>query len=154
MSYDLPWGVRLQSLVTLQSGRPFTLYSGTDSPFGTNNNRLMNVPGALVFAPSARRAVMIADASSRPLLSPPRGVFGTLARNTAVSDSLLSVNIGVYKRFALTDRVGIELRGEVFNLANTVNYNPPDGVLTSPNFGQTLTANDSRQMQVAVRLNF
>lgn len=154
VSYELPWGVRLQSLVTLQSGRPFTLYSGTDSPFGTNNNRLMNVPGALVFAPSARRAVTIADASLRPSLSPARGVFGTLGRNTAVSDSLLSVNIGVHKRFALTDRMGIELRGEIFNLANTVNYNPPDGVLTSPNFGQTLTANDSRQMQLAVRLSF
>jgi hypothetical protein len=42
----------------------------------------------------------------------------------------------------------------MFNLLNTVNYNPPDSVLTSPNFGQALTANDPRQAQLALRLSF
>jgi hypothetical protein len=42
----------------------------------------------------------------------------------------------------------------MFNLSNTVNYNPADGVLTSPNFGQALTAGDPRQTQVALRLSF
>lgn len=58
-SYELPWGLRLQGLLTLQSGRPYTLYSGTDSPFGTNNNRLMAVPSALTFDPAARLAILI-----------------------------------------------------------------------------------------------
>ncbi len=153
-SYELPWGFRAQSLITLQSGRPFTLYSGTDSPFGTNNNRLMNLPGSLVFDGSARNAVRIADPALRPQLAPARGVFGTLGRNTVTSDSLLSASLGVHKSFALSEQLRIEVRGEVFNLTNTVNYNPADGVLSSPNFGQALTANDPRQAQVALRLTF
>lgn len=153
MSYDLPWGVRLQGIVSAQSGRPFTLYSGTDSPIGTNNNRLMNVPGALRFDAGARRAIAV-DAGLRGQLTPARGVFGSLGRNTAVSDSLLSANVSVQKAFRLREGMNLELRGEIFNLTNTVNYNPPDSVLTSPNFGQALTANDPRQMQFALRLSF
>jgi hypothetical protein len=152
-SYPAFWGVRLQGIVTVQSGRPYTLYSGTDSPFGSNNNRLQNVPGALTFTPAARRAVT-ADAALRGQLTPARGAFGTLGRNTANGDRLLSWNLGVSKSVSLSDRAALEFRGEIFNIANTVNYNPPDAVLTSPNFGQALTANDPRQAQVALRLSF
>jgi hypothetical protein len=154
LSYELPYGFRLQSLVTLQSGRPYTLYAGTDSPFGTNNNRLMNIPGALLFDNGARAAIRLSDSSLRAQLTPARGIFGTLGRNTATSDSFFTVSLGLHKSFALTERLRLELRGEVFNLANTVNYNPADGVLSSPNFGQVLTANDPRQAQIALRLTF
>lgn len=153
-SYELKWGFRLQSLITAQSGRPYTLYSGTDSPFGTNNNRLMDVPGLLSIDSSARRSVVIADPTRRAQLTPARGVFGTLGRNTAVSDRTFGLNIGVHKSFALTERFHLELRAESFNLTNTVNYNPPDGLLSSPNFGQALTANDPRQTQLALRFVF
>ncbi len=152
--YDLPWGFRFQSTLSMQSGRPFTLYSGTDSPFGANNNRLMNVPGALSFDPSARRAVTIADPALRAALTPARGAFGTLGRNTLTGDRQTGASVGVHKSFAVTERTRIELRGEVFNLTNTVNYAPADNVLTSPNFGQALTANDPRQAQIALRLTF
>ncbi len=152
-SYQLPWGFQLQGIVTLQTGRPYTLYSGTDSPFGTNNNRTMAVPGALSFDPAARRAITV-DPALRGQLTPARGVFGTTGRNTAYGDSHIGLNLGVHKSFQLTELLALELRGEVFNLTNTVNYNPPDSVLTSPNFGQALTANDPRQAQLALRLVF
>jgi hypothetical protein len=81
-------------------------------------------------------------------------MFGTTGRNTAFADSLIGLNLGVHKAFRLAETLQMELRGEVFNLTNTVNYNPPDSVLTSPNFGQALTANDPRQAQLALRLVF
>lgn len=153
-SYELPRGFRVQGIFSLQSGRPFTLYSGTDSPFGTNNNRLMAVPASLRINPGSRHAVTLVDPASRGALIPGRGVFGTLGRNTATGDRLAGASIGVHKSFAITERAHLELRGEVFNLTNTVNYNPADGVLSSPNFGQALTANDPRQAQLALRLSF
>jgi hypothetical protein len=39
-------------------------------------------------------------------------------------------------------------------LFNTVNYQLPDGVLTSPNFGAAIAAFDPRQVQLALRLSF
>jgi len=152
-SYPTLWGIRLQGILTLQSGRAYTLYSGTDNPFGSNNNRLMNVAGALSLNPSGQRAITV-DPALRSLLTPARGGFGTLGRNTMSSDSLLSLSLGLAKSFSLTERLKLEFRGEIFNVTNTVNYNLPDGVLTSPNFGQALTANDPRQAQLALRLNF
>ncbi len=152
-SYDLPWGFRFQGLLSMQSGRPFTLYSGTDSPFGTNNNRLMAIPASLTYNSSDRRAITV-DPALRSQLTPGRGVFGTLGRNTVNSDSQLGLNIGVHKSFTITERTRLEFRGEMFNLTNTVNYNPADGVLSSPNFGQALTAGDPRQMQLGLRLSF
>lgn len=152
-SYALPWQFQLQGIVTLQSGRTYTLYSGTDSPFGSNNNRLMVVPGALTVNASAQRAIVV-DPALRAQMTPARGQFGTLGRNTQNGDSLLGLNLGLSKTFALTERWKLEFRGEIFNATNTVNYNPPDGLLTSPNFGQALTANDPRQAQLALRLNF
>ncbi len=153
VSYPTVWGIRLQGILTLQSGRPYSLYSGTDNPFGSNNNRLMNIPGALSFNTSAQRAITV-DPAQRALLTPGRGAFGTLGRNTVNGDSLLVLNIGGSKSFSLSERWKLEFRGEMFNLTNTANYNPPDGVLTSPNFGQALTANDPRQAQLALRLTF
>ncbi|MBM3725819.1 MAG: TonB-dependent receptor [Acidobacteria bacterium] len=153
-SYDLPRGFRVQGIVGLQSGRPFTLYSGTDSPFGTNNNRIHQVPGSLSFSPSARRAVALADASLRAALIPGAGRFGTLGRNTATGDTQAGISLGLHKSFALSERTRLEFRGEVFNLMNTVNYALPDGVLSSPNFGQALTAGDPRQAQLGLRLSF
>ncbi|MBZ2184699.1 MAG: TonB-dependent receptor [Bryobacter sp.] len=153
LSRDLPWGFRLNGILTLQSSRPFTLYSGSDSPIGTNNNRLMAVAGALFFTPSQRRAITV-DPALRALLTPSRGVFGTRGRNTAFGDGLTSLSLGLHKQFDLGDRGRLEFRAEAFNLANTVNYNLPDAVLTSPNFGQVLTAGDPRQIQLALRFSF
>ncbi len=47
-----------------------------------------------------------------------------------------------------------ERRAESFNLTNSVNYDLPDGLLTSRNFGQAIAAFDSRQTQLALRLSF
>lgn len=152
-SYELPWGFRVQGILNLQSGRPYTLFSGTDSPIGTNNNRLVDVPGALSFTPSARRVINV-DPALRTLLTPARGAFGTLGRNTAISDTQQSLSLSLHKSFRLSEGTALELRVESFNFTNTVNYNPPDGLLTSPNFGQALTAGDPRQTQIALRFNF
>jgi hypothetical protein len=152
-TYELPWGFRLQGLLSMQSGRPFTLYSGTDSPFGSNNNRLMAIPEALSFNSSAQRAITV-NPALRSQLTPARGTFGSLGRNTLTSDSQLGLSIGLHKSFVITERTRLEFRAETFNLTNTVNYNPADSVLTSPNFGQALTAGDPRQTQLALRFSF
>lgn len=94
------------------------------------------------------------DPALRALLTPSRGVFGTRGRNTAFGDGLTSLSLGLHKQFDLGDRGRLEFRAEAFNLANTVNYNLPDAVLTSPNFGQVLTAGDPRQIQLALRFSF
>lgn len=162
-TYDLPWmrrnrfigGWSLQGITTIQSGRPYTLFSGTDNLFGTNNNRILDLPATLIRnGGSARRAIDLAPGASRAQITPTRGTLGTIGRNTENGDRLMSFNISAFKDFGLTERVRLQFRAEAFNIFNTVSYGVPDGVLTSPNFGQAITAFDPRQIQLALRLTF
>lgn len=161
-SYSLPFwrqhrwlgGWQLQGIVSAHSGRPFTLFSGTDNPAGMNSNRILDVPGTLVRSREGRRVVALANNVTRAALTPARGEFGTIGRNTERGDSLFSWNASVFKEFGMSERVKLQLRGEAFNLFNTANYDVPDGVLTSPNFGQAIGAFDPRQLQIGLRLSF
>ena len=160
--YELPWkrrhfllgGWQVQGITTLYSGRPYTLYSGTDNLQGSNANRILNVPGALVRTPSMQRALNFAAGFTRTQLSPPARTLGNIGRNTERGDSLISWSASAFKSFSLSERLKLQFRAEAFNFTNTVNYNLPDGVLSSANFGQALTANEPRQIQLALRLSF
>lgn len=161
-SYSLPWGKRnrwlggwqVQGIVSAHSGRPYTLFSGTDNLTGMNSNRILDVPGTLVRQAVGRGVLSLADGVTRADITPAAGSLGTIGRNTERGDGLMSWNASVFKEFGVSERVKLQVRGEVFNLFNHVNYDRPDGVLTSPNFGQAIAAFDPRQMQMGLRLSF
>lgn len=162
-TYDLPWkrkhpvigGWSVQGITTLLSGRPYTLYAGTDNLFGTNNNRILDLPGTLLRqGGSERAAILLTGPEARARITPARGTLGRLGRNTEFGDGLFTFNSSLFKTIGLGERVRLQVRAEAFNLFNTVNYNLPDGVLTSPNFGQAVTALEPRQVQLALRINF
>lgn len=162
-SYELPWkkrnlllgGWSVQGIVTMNSGRPYTLYSGTDNLVGNNNNRLLALPGTLLRnGADQRRAIDFAPGITRAMLTPRAGTLGTIGRNTERGDTLLQTNLSVFKTFSLTERWKLQFRAESYNLTNTVNYDLPDGVLSSANFGNSLTAGEPRQHQLALRLSF
>ncbi|MFO0364069.1 MAG: TonB-dependent receptor domain-containing protein [Acidobacteriota bacterium] len=162
-TYDLPWrkkslllgGWSVQGIVTMNSGRPYTLYAGTDNLVGNNNNRILDLPGTLLRNGGAeRRALELAPGVARGVLTPAARTLGTIGRNTERGDTLLQTNVSVFKTFAVTERWKLQLRAESYNVTNTVNYDLPDGVLSSANFGNALTAGDARQHQLALRLSF
>ncbi len=161
-SYVLPFqrkhrwlgGWQIQGIVSAHSGRPFTLFSGTDNPAGVNSNRILHVPGSLIRTRQGPRSLALAPGVTAAQLTPAPGQLGTIGRNTERSRGLFSWNASLFKAFAVGERVNLQLRGEVSNLLNNVNYGVPDGVLTSPNFGQAIAAFDARQVQIGLRLSF
>ena len=107
-SYALPWmkrnfwlgGWTLQGIASLQSGRPYTLYSGTDNLMGSNNNRILDLPGTLVRnGGGQRRAIELAPGITKPMLTPAARTLGTIGRTTESADSFLSYNAGISKVF-------------------------------------------------------
>jgi hypothetical protein len=48
----------------------------------------------------------------------------------------------------------IELRAEIFNLLNTVNFGAPAAQLGAANFGTITTALDPRVVQIAAKVSF
>ena len=56
--------------------------------------------------------------------------------------------------FRVRERASLEVRGEAFNLTNSYRAGAVTTALNNQNFGQILTAQDPRIMQVALKLVF
>ncbi|HEV7474915.1 MAG TPA: TonB-dependent receptor [Pyrinomonadaceae bacterium] len=175
-SYDLPfgkgrryfaddgWVTSLLSgwqsfgIVTLQSGRPFTVAllsdidnSGTGrSILGFGANDRPNVVGNpnLDQRSPERWFNTAAFAFSAP------GTFGNAGRNILDGPGYQTVNMSFVKNTNLSEQFNLQLRAEFFNLFNHPNFNQPDNFLGSPAFGRISSARDPRHVQFGVKLLF
>ena len=84
-------------------------------------------------------------------------VFGNEPRVDATirQQGVVNFDFAVFKRTSITERFNVEFRTEFFNLFNHPQFGPPNGTLTSSNFGVvTNTVNLPRLIQFGLKLNF
>jgi Carboxypeptidase regulatory-like domain/TonB dependent receptor-like, beta-barrel len=158
-------GWQLSGIVTLQSGRPFTVFNsavdynndgGGNPIFGTPYDR----PDVPAFGTNlsgwsrSRYLTGVFQASDFPTPAP--GTDGTLGRNTYRGPGLAQVNTSVAKTFHLSkgELPNLQFRGDIFNLFNRVNLYQPVSDLSNPLFGKSTQAYDPRQFQLALKLYF
>jgi hypothetical protein len=84
----------------------------------------------------------------------PFGTIGNLARSSVPGPGFFEIDTAVSRTFRFAEKKSFELRGEAFNLTNSYRAGPVTTNLTSPQFGQILTAQDPRIMQVAGKFVF
>jgi hypothetical protein len=145
-------------IVTLQSGRPFTVAllseidnSGTGrSILGFGNNDRPNVVGNSELSNSTTQRWFNTDAFAFPA----PGTFGNAGRNILEGPGFQNVNASLVKNTALTERVNLQFRAEAFNLFNHPNFNLPDNFFPSPTFGRITSARDPRHIQFGLKLLF
>ncbi|HZG52755.1 MAG TPA: TonB-dependent receptor [Pyrinomonadaceae bacterium] len=151
-------GFQFNGIVTLQSGRPFTvaLLSDIDNSntgrstlgFGANDRpNVVGDPNALTRTPERWF-------NTSAFVFPAFGSFGNAGRNILDGPGYQNVNASLLKNTRLTERVNLQLRLEAFNLFNHPNFNLPDNFLGSPTFGQILSARDPRHLQFGAKLLF
>ena len=85
--------------------------------------------------------------------------FGNAGRNSIRGPHLSNYDFSLFRTFAVTERIKLELRGEFYNLTNTPHFNNPNGTVSSGagSFGiitSTLNGYGNRQVQTALRLTF
>jgi hypothetical protein len=80
--------------------------------------------------------------------------FGTTGRTTMVGPSWTNFDLSAFKNFMITEAAILQLRWEVFNSFNNVQFNPAEMNVTSPVFGTLQSAQRPRVMQVALRFTF
>jgi TonB dependent receptor-like, beta-barrel len=175
-SYDLPFGKgrhwladagwvstvlsgwQTSGIVTLQTGRPFTVAllseidnSGTGrSILGFGANDRPNVVGN----PQAGGGSPGRWFNQSAFSFPAPGTFGNASRNILDGPGYQNVNASLVKNTALTESINLQFRAEVFNLFNHPNFNLPDNFLGSPTFGQITSARDPRHLQFGLKLLF
>ena len=145
-------------IVTLQSGRPFTvaLLSEIDN---SNTGR-----STLGFGANDRPNVVgNADVSRRTpdrwfntsaFAFPAFGSFGNAGRNILEGPGFKNFNASLLKTTKLKEGLDLQFRAEAFNLFNHPNFNLPDNFLGSPTFGQILSAQSPRHIQFGLKLLF
>jgi len=170
-SYALPLGKGLQGwtstllsgwetngIVTLQSGRPFTvaLLSEIDNS-GTGRSILgfgANDRPNLVGNPELSSRTPERWFNTAAFAFPAPGTFGNAGRNILDGPGLQNVNASVVKNTALSERFNLQFRAEAFNLFNHPNFNLPDNFFPSPSFGRISSARDPRHIQFGLKLLF
>jgi len=151
-------GWETYGIVTLQSGRPFTVAllpeidnSGTGRSilgFGANDR-----PNFLGNSELSNRSTL-QWFNTAAFAFPAPGTFGNAGRNILTGPGFQNVNVSLVKNTALTERVNLQFRAEVFNLFNHPNFNLPDNFLGSPTFGRITSARDARHIQFGLKLLF
>jgi hypothetical protein len=175
-SYDLPFGKdraflsrhgwlttllsgwETYGILTLQTGRPFTVAllsdidnSGTGrSGLGFGANDRPNIIGNPVLANPVPEQWF----NTAAFAFPPRGTFGNAGRNILDGPGYQNFNASLVKNTALSERINLQLRAEVFNLFNHPNFNLPDNFLGSPTFGRITSAREPRHVQLGVKVLF
>jgi outer membrane receptor protein involved in Fe transport len=83
-----------------------------------------------------------------------------VSRNSAKAPGYFNVNFNIAKAFFLGGagsagvRKNINVFANMINAFNWVHYGLPSGVLTSPNFGRSTSAEDPREIEIGVRFQF
>jgi Carboxypeptidase regulatory-like domain/TonB dependent receptor len=145
-------------IVTLQSGRPFTvaLLSEIDNS-GTGRSILgfgANDRPNLIGNPELSNGTTLQWFNTAAFAFPAPGTFGNAGRNILDGPGFQNVNASLVKNTALTERVNLQFRAEAFNLFNHPNFNLPDNFLGSPTFGRITSARDPRHIQFGLKLLF
>jgi hypothetical protein len=141
----LPFDVQVGGVITARSALPFNITTGRD------NNRNANVTDRPDLVSGAR--VDTSDMLNRASFVDPGTRAGNLPRNAGRGPAFWQLDLRVAKRVRL-GRASVEGLIEAFNVTNHVNLNSPVGNLASALFGTSNTANDPRQVQLGVRIEF
>jgi hypothetical protein len=160
-------GWQFNVISTIQSGSPFNIVTGADTD-GTGDRQdrpnLVGDPFANVVQPTSGTAVRFFDPAAFAV--PAAGTYGNLARNAYYGPWFKTVDVSVFKTTKLGKGASAQLRLELFNLFNTINWaNPGASLASSTTFGLMsntrnatnapgIGAGEPRNVQLAAKIIF
>ncbi len=158
--YELPWGFQLNGIVTLLGGFPFTPLIGSNrSADGDTRN-----PDRPSLNPSFTGSVVTGNPNQwfnpAAFILPPANTYGNLGRGVYTGPGLAEVDLSLFKTFKIRERLSLQGRAEMFNVANHPNFATPNTTVfasgaISPSAGLiTSTVTTSRQTQFGLKLIF
>ena len=151
----------ISNILTLQSGQPLTAtlptaLSGTDSN-GTDRPDLIANPNL----PAGQRTLS-RWFNTDALVAPPvfydnlgaYSIPGNEGRNVITGPGLASWDMSLQRQARLSERLNLVFRSDFFNLTNHPNFDRPGLIYGTSNFGNISSAENSRQVQFSLRLNW
>ena len=161
-------GWSISAIVNLQSGRPFTVTTGTDvNADGQTNDRPNVAPGrhiGLVDNGHSRLAMMNHWFDTSAYCVPntttcqgtgPLGLLGLTRPAELSGPGYRDIDASVFRDFPIHESLRFQLRGEATNAFNLTNLGQPNGTMNNAQFGRITGTNGSnRIIQVGGRILF
>jgi hypothetical protein len=145
-------GWRVNGVITMQSGSPFTINLAVDrANIGAGPAQRPDQVGAASLPAGQRTAEQWFDTAAFAL--PPPFTFGSARRNSVLGPGFANVDVAVARTWQI-GQADLDVRWEVFNFFNRTNFDLPNRVFGTPNFGRIFSARNPREMQFGVRLGF
>ena len=166
-SYELPFGKsrllggwQLNGIATMLSGFPITPQVGSNrSGDGDTRN-----PDRPTLNPAFSGSIVTGNPNQwfnpTAFLLPTPGTWGNAGRGILTGPGLEEVDVSLFKRVPVTERLSAQIRAECFNIQNRSNFGTPNAIVfsngvASPSAGLiTSTVTTSRQIQFGVKLIF
>ena len=130
-------GWQLSAIASARTGLPvnITMSRSTNAlPDQINKNQRPNrVPGVPLY-PSQRTPAHWLNSDA--LVAPANGTWGNLGRNAVRAPGIWQIDPAVSKRFAVTEKVGLNFRAEAFNVLNRAQLGTPAATFGASNYGQ------------------
>ena len=166
-SYQLPFGKgpllsgwQLNGIATMLSGFPITPQTGSNrsGDGDTRNPDRPNLNPAFTGTIVTGNPNQWFNPNAFQLETP--GTWGNAGRGILTGPGLEEVDLSLFKRVPVTERISAQLRAECFNIQNRANFGTPNAIVfsngvVSPSAGLiTNTVTTSRQIQFGVKLFF
>jgi len=151
-------GWQTYGVITLQTGRPFTVALLPE--FDNSNTGRSNLGFGANDRPNLVGDAEISNQTPERWFNtvafaiPTYGTFGNAGRNIIDGPSFQNVNFSLLKNTSLSENLNLQLRAEFFNLFNHPNFGLPDNFVGSPSFGRVFSAESPRRIQFGVKLLF
>jgi hypothetical protein len=145
------WGI--STLITLQSGPPFTVTTQANTVFSAAGALRADVLRNPNLDASERTVQRWFDITAFQQPAPAR--FGNQGVNILRADGVINADAALLRNFGLgAEGRKLQLRGEFFNIANHANFGVPGRVLGAPGFGVVNSAGPGRRVQIGARIVF
>jgi hypothetical protein len=148
-------GWRLSGIYRIASGAPLTVTTSIDRQLSGTSNQRPNQLMLDAYGDGSLANFLNPKAFALPALS----TLGNMSPFTVRGPNLWGLDIALSRVFAIRERQSLEVRGEAFNLTNSLHPGNPNTVLNQNTFGRILatapgSAGDPRIMQFAMKYVF
>ena len=157
-------GWQVSGVTTIQSGTPVNATLSTDrANIGITGQQRPDLVGGIPDMNCQPNTAGATDVARRQLINcfdasafalPAQFTFGNMSRNVLRGPKFSSTDLSFMKTVPVGGQARFQIRVEIFNIFNQVNYNNPNASFGSAAFGTITAAGSMRQMQLGGKLLF
>lgn len=160
-------GWQVSSIITFNTGLPFTATAGGYDPAGigllgpsTSAGRAFQIGDPNRNAPRTQQqffntsAFALVPLVSSTVFTPVSNVPGDAPRGSINGPNTFRFDFTLMKNIRFSETMRLQLRGEAFNVLNTTNFRAINATVTSTSYGTVTSVRDPRVIQLGVKFYF